>query len=145
MSFTIVPILYGASGKEHACQWSRHKRHRFNPWVRKGRRKSLEEEMTTHSSSPVWRMGWTEEAGSQQSIGSQRVRHYWSDWAWMHYFIHQEVQWIFLTWPEVTQFIISRAWFQTPVDFLFNKLFLLLKLLAISLNVVLSIHNTISF
>ena len=25
----------GASGKEHTCQCSRHKRHRFSPWVRK--------------------------------------------------------------------------------------------------------------
>ena len=25
----------GASGKEPACQCRRHKRHRFNPWVRK--------------------------------------------------------------------------------------------------------------
>ena len=25
----------GTSGKELACQCSRHKRHRFNPWVRK--------------------------------------------------------------------------------------------------------------
>ena len=25
----------GASGKEHACQCRRHKRHGFDPWVRK--------------------------------------------------------------------------------------------------------------
>ena len=25
----------GASGKEPTCQCRRHKRHRFNPWVRK--------------------------------------------------------------------------------------------------------------
>ena len=25
----------GTSGKEHICQWSRQKRHRFDPWVRK--------------------------------------------------------------------------------------------------------------
>ena len=25
----------GASGKELACQWRRHKRYRFNPWVEK--------------------------------------------------------------------------------------------------------------
>ena len=25
----------GASGKELACQWRRHKRCRFDPWVRK--------------------------------------------------------------------------------------------------------------
>ena len=27
--------LNGASGKEHACQCRRHKRHGFDPWVRK--------------------------------------------------------------------------------------------------------------
>ena len=25
----------GTSGKESACQWRRHKRHGFNPWIRK--------------------------------------------------------------------------------------------------------------
>ena len=29
----LVPTWY--SGKEYACQGRRHKRHRFNPWVRK--------------------------------------------------------------------------------------------------------------
>ena len=28
-------FLVGASGKEPACKWRRHKRHGFNPWVRK--------------------------------------------------------------------------------------------------------------
>ena len=27
--------ICGASGKEHACWWRRHKRHQFDPWVRK--------------------------------------------------------------------------------------------------------------
>ena len=35
----------------------------------------------THSSIPDWRVLWTEGPGSLQSIGSQRVRHYWSDLA----------------------------------------------------------------
>ena len=85
--------------------------------------------------------------GAWQSTdyGSQRVRHYWSDWACMHYFIHweTEIQGVFFFHlPEVIQFIISRAWFQTPIGFLFNKLFLLLELLAIPLSMVLSIHNS---
>ena len=33
----------------------------------------LEEEMETHSSILAWRIPWTEEPGSLQSIGSQRV------------------------------------------------------------------------
>ena len=35
----------------------------------------LEEEMATHSSILAWRFLWTEELGSRQSLGSQRVRH----------------------------------------------------------------------
>ena len=33
----------------------------------------LEEGMTTHSSILAWRIGWTEEPGGLQSMGSQRV------------------------------------------------------------------------
>jgi len=39
------------------------------------------EEMDTHSSIAVWRISWTEEPGRLQSMGSQRVRHNWSDLA----------------------------------------------------------------
>ena len=35
----------------------------------------LEEGMATHSSILAWRIPWTEEPGSLQSIGSQRVGH----------------------------------------------------------------------
>jgi len=35
----------------------------------------LEEGMATHSSVLAWRIPWTEEPGSVQSMGSQRVRH----------------------------------------------------------------------
>ena len=35
----------------------------------------LEEEMGTHSSTLAWKIPWTEEPGSLQSMGSQRVRH----------------------------------------------------------------------
>ena len=31
--------------------------------------------MATHSSSPAWRIPWTEELGGLQSMGSQRVGH----------------------------------------------------------------------
>ena len=66
------------AGKEPACQLRRLKRHGFAPWVRK----------------IPWRRAWqptpvflpgesprTEEPGGLQSIGSQRVRHNWSDLA----------------------------------------------------------------
>ena len=35
----------------------------------------------SHSSILAWRIPWTEEPGGLQSIGSQRIRHDWSDWA----------------------------------------------------------------
>ena len=42
---------------------------------------SLEESLATHSSILDWRISQTEEAAMLQSIGLQRVRHDWSDWA----------------------------------------------------------------
>ena len=38
----------------------------------------LEKETTTHSSILAWRIPWTEEPCSLQSMGSQRVRHDWA-------------------------------------------------------------------
>ena len=63
------------SGKESVCQYGRHRRHRFDPWVRKN---PLEEEMATHSSILAWKIPWTEESGELQSMGSQRVGHNWT-------------------------------------------------------------------
>ena len=40
-----------------------------------GQEDPLEKEMATHSSILAWRILWTEEPGSLQSMGSQRVRH----------------------------------------------------------------------
>ena len=40
---------------------------------------SLEGGMATHSSSRALRIPWTEEPEGLQSIGSQRVRHDWSN------------------------------------------------------------------
>ena len=63
-------------GKEFACQYRRHgfvwSLHWENP---------LEKEMTAHSSILAWEIPCTEEPGGLQSMGSQRVRHNWSDWA----------------------------------------------------------------
>ena len=44
----------------------------------------LEKERAIHASILVWRIPWTEEPGRLQYMGSQRVRHSWSDWACMH-------------------------------------------------------------
>ena len=48
-----------------------------------GQEDPVEEDMATHSSILAWRIPWTEEHGGLQSIGSQRVRHDFSDWARM--------------------------------------------------------------
>ena len=45
-------------------------------WVRSlGREDPLEKEMAPHSSTLAWKIPWTEEPGSLQSMGSQRVGH----------------------------------------------------------------------
>ena len=46
-----------------------------------GQEDSLEQDMATHSSILVWRIPRTEELGGLQVIGSQRVRHDWSNLA----------------------------------------------------------------
>ena len=58
----------GASGKEPENQCRRHKRHGFNPWVRKI---PLEKEMATHSSSLTCKIPQTEEPGGLQPMGLQ--------------------------------------------------------------------------
>ena len=40
-----------------------------------GRADPLEKEMATHSSILAWKIPWTEDPGSLQSMGFQRVRH----------------------------------------------------------------------
>ena len=44
-----------------------------------GQKDSLKKEMATHSSILACRIPWTEEPGRLQSMGSQRVGHYLSD------------------------------------------------------------------
>ena len=38
----------------------------------------LEKEMAVHSRTVAWKIPWTEEPGRLQSMGSQRMRHYWA-------------------------------------------------------------------
>ena len=45
---------------------------------------SLEEGMATHPSILTWRIPRTEESGTLQSIGLQRVGPYWSNWVCTH-------------------------------------------------------------
>ena len=46
-----------------------------------GREDPLEEGMATPSSILAWRIPWTEEPGGLLSMGWQRVRHNWNEWA----------------------------------------------------------------
>ena len=47
-------------------------------WVQSlGWEDPLENGMATHSSILAWRIPWADEPGGLQSMGSQRVRHYW--------------------------------------------------------------------
>ena len=60
------------SGKEPACRYRRHKRHRFDPWVGKI---PLEKGMATPLSVITWKIPQTEEPCGLQSLESQRVGH----------------------------------------------------------------------
>ena len=50
---------------------------RFAPWVGK-----ILWSRKWQPSPVAWKILWTEELGRLQSMGSQRVRHNWSNWAW---------------------------------------------------------------
>ena len=69
----------GACGKEPAWQCRRQAGVGSRCWEH-----PLEKGMATHSSILAWRIPWKEEAGGIPSIGSQRVRHDWSNLAGMH-------------------------------------------------------------
>ena len=62
----------GTSGKEPACQQSRHKETQVRSL---GQKDPLEEVMATYSSILAWRIPRTEEPGRLQSMGLQRVGH----------------------------------------------------------------------
>ena len=44
-----------------------------------GREDPLEKEMAMHSSTLAWKTPWTKEPDRLRSMGSQRVRHDWSN------------------------------------------------------------------
>ena len=59
---------------------------------------SLEKGMATHSSTLAWRIPWTEEPGSLQSMGSHRVGH---EWATSLSFFARRLKW----WVQALQII----------------------------------------
>ena len=68
----------GTSGKEPSCQCRRSKIQRAWSLTQE------DKETATHFSILAWRIPWTEEPGRLWSIGSQRVRHDWSNLARTH-------------------------------------------------------------
>ena len=87
------------SGLEwHACitwasqvaQWVKNPPAMQETWVRiLDWEDTLEESMATRPSILAWRMLWTEEPDRLLSIGFQRIRQDWSDWACTHvYYSH---------------------------------------------------------
>ena len=68
------------SGKQPASQCRRRNTYRFDPWVGKI---PWRWKWQLASSILAWKIPWTEEPGGLQSMGSQRVRHKWSDWVCM--------------------------------------------------------------
>ena len=71
LTHSVVHCIYAArwlSGKESACSAGA-----AEMWVQSlGQEDLLEEEMVTHSSNPVWKIPWSEEPGSIQSVESQK-------------------------------------------------------------------------
>ena len=66
--------------REECCSGSVHKASACNAETivqSLGQEDTLEKEMATHSSTPAWRIPWTEKPHGLQSMGSQKVGHDW--------------------------------------------------------------------
>ena len=78
----------GARGKEPACQCRRLKRLRFDPWVREiPWRRAWQ---PTPVFLPGESHGERSPTGGLQSIGSQRIRHNWTDFIHIHTHTHRK-------------------------------------------------------
>ena len=53
----------------------------------------MEKAMAPHSSTPAWKIPWTEEPGGLQSMGSLRVRHDWATSLSLFTFLHWRRKW----------------------------------------------------
>ena len=67
------------SHKESICQWERHRRFKFNPWIRKIPWRRKYPLMTVIFFFFFWKIPWTEEHVGLQLVGLQRIGY---DWAW---------------------------------------------------------------
>ena len=87
-SFTFIKRLFSSSpsaiGASLVAQMVKCLPAMWETQVRSlGQEDPLEKGMVTHSSTLAWKIPWTEGPGRLQSIGSQRVRHDWSNLACM--------------------------------------------------------------
>ena len=80
VSGIVSGFVGGTSSKKPIHQCRRHKRQGSIP----GLGGSPGGGTATHSSILGWTFPWTEELGRLKSMGSQRVRHDWSNLGWMH-------------------------------------------------------------
>ena len=70
-------------GTSLVAQTVKHLSTMWESWVwALGWEDPLEKEMAIHSSTVAWKIPWTEEPGTLQSMGLQRVGH---DWEWLHF------------------------------------------------------------
>ena len=105
----------------------------------------LKKEMATHSSTLAWKIPWTEELGTLQSMGSQRVGH---DWATFTYLIQKKLlveierSWNngnLVSIAEVVMEVLTQTSFQKR-NYLFNE-----SLLADNLQLLMPSEFTSSF
>ena len=69
----------------------------------------LEKEMAAHSSTLAWKIPWTEESDRLQSMGSQRVRHYWVTSLSLYM---SPQRWFFFSYLCLCQMILQRSAFR---------------------------------
>ena len=82
-------VLYGRSLLVIYLPSMQEMKGSLGPWAWSlGQEDPLEKEMATHSIIIAWRIPRTKEPSGQQSIGSQRIRHNWSDWAHVVLYIY---------------------------------------------------------
>ena len=73
-----------------------------------GQEEALDEEMGTHSNIFAWRILWTEEPGRLQSIESQTVRRYFSNWAQRTFPINKKGNWSSWRWITLTKIAMRK-------------------------------------
>ena len=78
--------------------------------------------MATHSSTPAWKISWTEDHGRLWSMGSRRVGHDWVTSLSLFTFMHWRRKWqptpVFLPWrlPGTGSLMGCRLWGLTELD-----------------------------